>query len=353
MRYKNMFLSFFLALVFSFALFISVVDTVEASSGYTYRIKIALGNNEDAYFDEEAVEALGEQYSVSFQQNTGGKNTRLVIKELNYGDVVSLNVKNLIKISSSSSEEKYYVKGLRISGEDDLVAMDTNGDTTLTITGDETYVTAYGVGATVPYTVEYVDEDGNKLLDDDTLYAAVGEIVFVPARHIDGYMPDAYYKTDSSGISEGQVFTFVYSTGTTNVIYTEDYDYEYQYSSTVLTSNDNGVTTTRVRNEGTTYTESETSTSNNSSVGGNNAAADDAGDVTETIADDNTPTGVVDIADPDTPTGVDDDIDNYNRNTAFAIAFAIVAAVILIISGVTTYRKRKAALAVNTSSDKK
>ena len=193
----------------AFLLSIFAFDSKVVNASYTYRIKISLGNNGNAYFDETGVNNLGASYEVS----QSGRN--LVISNLAYDSTVTFNYSDIIKIKADNTEtqtSKYYVKGLRVSGSDDLVDA-TNKVVNLTVLGDESYVVAYGVGTIIPYTVRYVDEEGNQLLDDETLYAAKGEVVFVPSRHIKGYVPDAYYKTASKGLREDMVFEFVYSFG--------------------------------------------------------------------------------------------------------------------------------------------
>ncbi len=85
-------------------------------SGYTYRIKISLGNNANAYFDDAAVAKLNETYKVS----KSGRN--LIISGLKYGKDVEFNFTELIKVDVDNAEtntSKYYVKGLRVAGSDD------------------------------------------------------------------------------------------------------------------------------------------------------------------------------------------------------------------------------------------
>ena len=218
-----------LILTFVFALSVFMTTPITAEASYTYRIKINLGNNADAFFDTAAVDSLrGAGFTVEYPvvRKTDGKELKnqLIISGLAYNDTIPVDVDSLIKVAYTEDEANmthYYVKGLRVAGADDLVAMDAEKNVSLQVTGDETYVAAYGVGATIPYTVSYVDKEDNKLLPDDTLYAAEGEVIFVPSRHISGYRPDAYYKTASKGLKKDTVFKFVYSPGEVTVIINE------------------------------------------------------------------------------------------------------------------------------------
>ena len=162
MRLINKILGFFLAVVFCMGLIFSTSITADAA--YTYRIKISLGNNMNASFNEDAVSDLAGSYSVDYDSD---ENRTLVISNLGFGAKIFLNVDELVDITSSTDETEYYVKGLRIAGEDALV--DGNTKVELSVDGDESYVVAYGVGATVPYTVKYQDADGNALLEDEIL----------------------------------------------------------------------------------------------------------------------------------------------------------------------------------------
>ncbi len=367
MRQINKILGFFLAVVFCMGLIFSTPITADAS--YTYRIKISLGNNENASFNEDAVSELAGSYSVDYASD---ENRTLVISNLVFGAKISLNVDELVDITSSTDETEYYVKGLRIAGEDVLV--DGNTKVELSVDGDETYVVAYGVGATVPYTVKYQDADGNALLDDEILYGAVGEVVKVPARHIDGYKPDAYYKTNSSGlkegtlnedgtVSDGTVFTFVYTPNTGSVVYNEEYEYEYQYSSSYVTSGDGDTTVIR-RSSSDDGTET-TDTTNGTTTTGNTAdsnddATDDADDSDTSDATDNSesvsgdePQEIIDIDDEDTALAGENEKDSYLRRMMYAIGVVIVAVIAILISLYLATRKSKSVVSAESKKQKK
>lgn len=191
--------SLILTFAFIFAGWLSVMDVASAaeSEGYTYTIKIILGGtgDEGASFVDTDSDCL--KYS-------GYK----------YGDTFSFNPKDKViitpkKVKDDAGNEttlsKYYVKGMRRSGADESIA-----ESAFKVTKDETFVIAYGVGAVVPYTVRFVDNAGNALLEDATYYGAEGELVSVPSRYIDGYTPNKLNETISA-LKENQVVTFTYN----------------------------------------------------------------------------------------------------------------------------------------------
>lgn len=391
MKRFNKALGLILTLVFAVSVFLTTPITAEAS--YTYRIKINLGNNADAYFDTDAVESLRNAgYKVEYPviRKTDGKELKnqLIISELAYNDTIPVDVDSLIKVAYTEDEANmthYYVKGFRVAGADDLVAMDAEKNVSLQVTGDETYVAAYGVGATIPYTVSYVDKEDNKLLPDDTLYAAEGEVIFVPSRHIDGYRPDAYYKTASKGLKKDTVFKFVYSQGKVTVITTEnvvteettetvdggtDYTYEYQYvdGGTTASTTDNGTTstTTTVDNGvtqtgGTVNNRTENADAGNGADAGNagngaggDAAADEGNETTE-ISDDSTPRDVIDIDEEEVAKSgkTKDAKDLFFRNMIIGIIIAILAVIAILVTLYIANKKRKAEIARVEKQDNK
>ena len=374
MKRFNKVLGLILTLIFTLGVFAYTPITAEAS--YTYRIKILLGNNENAYFDEDGVASLsaaGYQVEYPVIRKTDGKEltNQLIISGLGYNASVTFNIDSLIKIDNTEAEAngtKYYVKGLRISGANDVLSTDSNKNLTLSVTGDESYVVAYGVGATIPYTVRYVDKDDNQLLDDDTLYAAEGEIIFVPSRHISGYTPDAYFKTASKGLKKDTVFTFVYTKGEPTIIYNEeivdvettetvdggtDYDYEYQYvdGGTTVVTTDGGTTsstateTITTQEPGTVSNRQETANNDANAAGGDGQDAEMAQDNdSTTIADDNTPRDVIDIDDEETAkAGGKRDV--FIRNMIIGIIIAIIAIVSILVALYIADKKRKRELA--------
>ena len=104
---------------------------------------------------------------------------------------------------------KYYILGIRESGKDN----NTVYYTAFTVEGDKDYVIAYGIlGDAVAYTINYEDEDGNRLAPSETYYGNVGDRPVVSYLYIEGYQPQAYNLIGRlSENAADNVFTFVYS----------------------------------------------------------------------------------------------------------------------------------------------
>ena len=333
------------AAAFSTLLFSSQSIQAKADA-YTYQVKISLGNNEDAYFDEAVVADLQSKYSVTASED------ELVIDKLEYNDTLSLTADSLVKIKpdETTGQSKYYVSGLRVSGNDTVLKNDSLAN--LAVTSDETYVVAYGVGSTIPYTVAYVDGDGNALLPEDTLYAAKGEVILVPAKHVNGYYPDALYRTASKGLKEDTVFTFVYSKYTGEVTYVEDTTYsssteygeptyEYQYTTRNGGNDNAGGQGNAGRNAA--------GNAGNGAAAGDNAGAGDAADgadeeTAEEIVDDEVPLDVIDIDDEQVALagGTKDPL---VRNMIIGIIIAIIAILIVVFTLIVANKKRKTEIA--------
>ena len=348
-----------LILTFVFVLTLANLNpNVAKAESYTYQVKILIGNNEDASFISEGVDSLKAKYG---DERVSVKDDVLTIKELEYGEEIDIRVDQLIQISpnAETGNTKYYLSGLRVSGGDTIVTQatkdaDGNRAVTLngTVEGDEDYVVAYGVGSTIPYTVRYVDADGNALAPDDIYWGTPGEIVLVPARHIDNYYPDALYRTTSAGLKENTVFTFQYTKNNGRVVYIDETTYssdtvygepvyEYQYVNRGTRTADGGRTTRPAAGGGNGAANAE----------GDNADADagddngDAGAGQTTIEDEQTPLDVIDIDDPDTAKHGETAKDNFRRNMIIGILIAIIAVVIILIALLVANKKRKAVIA--------
>lgn len=173
-----------------------------ADEEYTYTVKLLAGNQGTVSKDGITVP---ETATVS------GGGDQVVISGLKYDETVYITPQASAKVT----DERYYVKGIRIAGRDNSEA--ENVASTFNVDGDRSYVIAYGIsGDLVSYTVNYVDEAGNALLASDTYYGNPGERQYVSARYVDGYLPQAYnlVKTLSSNTAEN-TFDFVYTPVTT------------------------------------------------------------------------------------------------------------------------------------------
>ena len=103
----------------------------------------------------------------------------------------------------------------------------------------------------VAYTVNYEDEQGNKLAESQTFYGNVGDKPVVAYRYIENYVPQALALTKTLSDNEAEnVFTFKYAPGATNrVVETVN------HVTVVIPGNT--ITTVRVRMELPEQTEPE------------------------------------------------------------------------------------------------
>ncbi|MBR4462018.1 MAG: hypothetical protein IKS51_05520 [Erysipelotrichaceae bacterium] len=153
------------------------------------------------------------------------------------------------------NDEKYYIKGMHISGQE---FTETNAFN-YPVEKDAKLVFAYGSKAKeqIRYFVYYVDpdmnpltdDDGNPLLDDngdpvperEVFMGNPGSHPVVAYKHIDGYQPQAYQQTASTRVLEDWgddendprclKFYFIYTKleaeSDTTTVYDETYKYEY------------------------------------------------------------------------------------------------------------------------------
>lgn len=131
---------------------------------------------------------------------------RIVVSGVKYGQRISFNAMGSVQLFEP---DKYYVKGIRKTGRDNL---ELEINSSFTVTCDDEYVIGYGIaGDMVPYTVRYLDLDGKMLAPSQTYYGNVGDRPVVAYLYIDGYRPQAYnlVKTLVSNAAQN-VFTFVY-----------------------------------------------------------------------------------------------------------------------------------------------
>ena len=128
-----------------------------------------------------------------------------MISNLRYGDTVRI----IYQEAAASKDERYYVKGVRRSGRDNSEAEAP----TFNVACDRDYVVAYGVsGDLVRYRVDYLDADGNTLMQSDTYYGNAGERQYVSSRYIDGYQPQALNLVKTLSANEAEnVFEFRYT----------------------------------------------------------------------------------------------------------------------------------------------
>ncbi len=187
-------------LFFSFCLIGSMTLPAMAAEkeSYTYQVRFLAG-------------AQGEFNPGGNLSNNGTQSPKLesseclVFDNLKPGQRVSFN-NGMITLKDSG---KYYIRGIRESGKDN----NTVYYTAFTVEGDKDYVIAYGIlGDAVAYTINYEDEDGNRLAPSETYYGNVGDRPVVSYLYIEGYQPQAYNLIGRlSENAADNVFTFVYS----------------------------------------------------------------------------------------------------------------------------------------------
>lgn len=139
------------------------------------------------------------------QGSFNGKDSIVLTKSAKPGDRVTFN-QGSIKLKDGS---KYYIKGVKLSGRDN----DTStSNPSFKVKGDTDLVVSYGVlGDNVPYTVKYVDANGNDLSPSETFYGNVGDSPVIAYRYIEGYTPRAYNLTGKLDSDPSKnVYTFTY-----------------------------------------------------------------------------------------------------------------------------------------------
>lgn len=119
-----------------------------------------------------------------------------------------------LEIQITNPEEngtKYYVRGIRESGEDNTTVDAANFE----VDQDKDYVIAYGIkGQRVQYAIRFVDAEGNQLADEVIQWGNVGDRPVVACQYIDGYRPNAWNLTKTLVAEDeisANVFEFVYT----------------------------------------------------------------------------------------------------------------------------------------------
>lgn len=164
---------------------------------YTYTVRLYAGNQGELL--EGGIKCNSKSAKVSY-----GKDCT-VISGLKYGDTVYIRPQEAAAVTDS----RYYVKGVRRSGRDNSEAEAP----VFGVASDRDFVVAYGIsGDVAAYQVNYLDLNGNSIMESDTYYGNIGERQYVSSRYIEGYQPQALnlVKTISANESEN-VFDFQYA----------------------------------------------------------------------------------------------------------------------------------------------
>ena len=293
-KYKKIVVSLLAAAVLT----VGSAFSVMAADTYTYKVTVYAGN-----------------------KGTIDGQEQKEIADLSLGSQVILDI-NSVKVT----DDKYYVKGFRLSGRDNEEALATP---TIEVDGDVDYVVAYGIkGDMVAYTVNYQDAEGKALADSQTFYGNAGDKPVVAYKYIENYIPQALALTKTLSDNENEnVFTFTYTPGETDRIVetttTVTTVVPVRGATTTTTTGTTGTGTTGTGTTGTTGTGTGTAANGtnaaNNAAGGNTANdantnaggtadnqnngqdADNQDNQTVDIPDEQVPETLVDLDDQDTP----------------------------------------------------
>ena len=153
-----------LALVAGFV-FTTLAPTAAQADEYQYTIRVWAGNNSTVNGSTGVVEAS---------------------KKFAKGE--SVNLRDYF--DAQVTDQKYYIKGFRVSGQDKLC------EESFDVTEDMDFIVAYGVkGDQVSYTLSFVEYGTDKALKNDegvtskTLYGNKGDKPVVAFEYVPGYRP--------------------------------------------------------------------------------------------------------------------------------------------------------------------
>ena len=257
------------------------------------------------------------------------------------------------------TDDKYYVKGIRLSGRDNDEAL---AAPSFTVDKDTDYVVAYGIkGNMVAYTVNYQDASGKSLAESQTFYGNVGDKPVVAYRYVENYIPDALALTKTLSDNESEnVFTFTYKPGATDRVVTTTTTITTTVPGTATpgtgtgnvgtaggttggttggTAGTTGGTTTGTTGgttDGTTTGTPDGTTTDNDSQ---DTTAKDKD--TATSEDEQTPKSLVDLDDEDTPKGNIDAKDKTSK-TPIAAGIGIIVVAVAALVGLIVFLKKRA-----------
>lgn len=281
---------------------------------YPYTIRLLPGNQ--GALTGAGIEAPGAEQNVIKDSN--GNITAVEIKVMSNTNV---RVNITAGAAARETDSRYFVRGVKRAGRDN-----SEEEPSFVVDCDKDYVISYGVrGDTVQYTVNYVDADGNVLLEGGTYYGNVGERQYVSARYIDGYQPDAYNKVMTLKDNEAEnVFNFIYTPGETPA--------------------DETGTATATPGGGPADADAA-----GADAGAADAAAAEGGAVVP-VADEETPQDLVDLDDEETPLAnktLDDIIERAGTRIGYLPVYAVIgmtAAAALILAAIILKKSRKSSV---------
>lgn len=314
--------------------------SVMAANGYTYKVTLSAGNkgtiNGQAKVERDSVVA---------------------------GSTVTFNLKDV-----QVTDDKYYIKGIRLSGRDNEEALAS--PVLDNVTGDADYVVAYGIKKDmVAYTVNYQDASGKALAESQTFYGNVGDKPIVAYQYIENYIPDALALTKTLSNNESKnVFTFTYKPGATDRVVTTTTTITTTVPGTATpgtgtgnagtaggttggttggTAGTTGGTTTGTTSGTTTgttggTTDGTTTGTTDGTTADNNSQDTTAKDKdTATSEDEQTPKSLVDLDDEDTPKGNINAKDKTSK-TPIAAGIGIIVVAVAALAGLIVFLKKRA-----------
>lgn len=299
-------------------------------------------------------------YTYKVTLSAGNKGTingqnKIEKKDIASGSTVTFNLNDI-----QVTDDKYYVKGIRLSGRDNDEAL---AAPSFTVDKDTDYVVAYGIkGNMVAYTVNYQDASGKSLAESQTFYGNVGDKPVVAYRYVENYIPDALALTKTLSDNESEnVFTFTYTPGATDRIVETTTTVTTTVPGTATPAGAAGTTgatgtTGAAAGTGTGTTVSGT-TAGGTTAGGTTAGgtttggtaggttnADNSQDTTDdttTEPDEQTPKSLVDLDDEDTPKGNIDAKDKTSK-TPIAAGIGIIVVAVAALVGLIVFLKKRA-----------
>ena len=292
--------------------------------------------------------------------NKGTINGQNKIEQTNIasGSTVTFNLNDI-----QVTDDKYYVKGIRLSGRDNN---ETLAAPSFTVDKDADYVVAYGIkGNMVAYTVNYQDASGKSLAESQTFYGNIGDKPVVAYRYVENYIPDALALTKTLSDNESEnVFTFTYTPGATDRIVETTTTVTTTVPGTATPAGAAGTTgsagtTGAAAGTGTGTTAGGTAaggtTAGGTTAGGTTTGgtaggttnADNSQDTTAkdkdtaTSEDEQTPKSLVDLDDEDTPKGNIDAKDKTSK-TPIAAGIGIIVVAVAALAGLIVFLKKRA-----------
>ena len=298
-------------------------------------------------------------YTYKVTLSAGNKGTINGQNKIEQADIASGSTVTFNLNDIQVTDDKYYVKGIRLSGRDNDEAL---ASPSFDVTGDADYVVAYGIKKDmVAYTVNYQDASGKALAESQTFYGNVGDKPIVAYQYIENYIPDALALTKTLSDNESEnVFTFTYKPGATDRVVTTTTTITTTVPGTATPGTGTGnvgtaggttggttggtAGTTGGTTTGTTggTTDGTTTGTTDGTTTDNNSQDTTAKDKdTATSEDEQTPKSLVDLDDEDTPKGNIDAKDKTSK-TPIAAGIGIIVVAVAALAGLIVFLKKRA-----------